>query len=192
MTPPPFALPAMLACALALAAGFELCLPLASPEVPPPVQVRLAPPPAATVSAGTNAWSAVILQRPLFRPDRRKLALADEAQAAAPPPLPRLSAIVITAAGATAIFAGDDGTSVPVRVGGLIDGDRVAAIGPAEVAIIDSGARKILKPQFAPGGPADATAAAPPDATAAAANATAAVPPSLSPLVLLRNRLDNY
>ncbi len=146
-------LPAVLAGALALTALIELVTPMAAPSVPSPA--RIVPPsvpPAADVAAAAAGWSATILQRPLFRPDRRPLA----PDAAAATPLPRLSAIVITAAGRSAIFTGDDGKAVVVPVGGLIDGDRITAIGPGQVTIDGSDGTKILRPQFAPNAQPDA------------------------------------
>jgi general secretion pathway protein N len=153
MTLPPFAKPAMLAAALALAAAAELCTPLPLPPMPPPI--RISPATAAQeadLSAAAGSWSDTILQRPLFRPDRRPLAH----DAAVITPLPRLSAIVITASGGAAIFSGDDGKAVTVNAGGVIDGYRVETIGPGEVNITGPAGNRTLHPQFAPGTQQDA------------------------------------
>jgi general secretion pathway protein N len=153
---PRFALPAALAAVFALTAGAEICTPLAAPGLATPIRIApAAATPAADPSAGAGAWSAAILQRPLFRPDRRPL--APDAMVAAP--LPRLSAIVITAAGRTAIFTGDDGSAVAVAVGGMIDGQRIETIDPGGVKITGPAGSQTLRPQFAP--PAQPDAAVP-------------------------------
>jgi general secretion pathway protein N len=160
MTLPPFALPAALAAALALTAMAELCAPLTAPDMAPPI--RIAPAAAAPVgdlAAEAAAWSATILQRPIFRPDRRPLA----PDAAAALPLPRLSAIVITAAGRTAIFSGDDGKSTAIQAGGVIDGYRVDSISPGEVKLTGPAGSKTLRPQFDPDAPPAAAAPSVPD-----------------------------
>jgi len=147
MTLPPSALSAILAAALGLTAAAELCTPLPSPQSTPLIgDPPTAAAPAAALSASVQAWSAVILQRPLFRPDRRPLAPA----AAVAAPLPRLSAIIITAKGGAAIFSGDDGKAVAVTAGGVIDGYRIATIGPGEVKITGPAGDRTLHPQFAP------------------------------------------
>lgn len=155
MTLPPYALPASLAAALGLTALAELCTPLPSPQLPRPVRIS---PAAAAADTGhlaaAAAWTAVILGRPLFRPDRQPLA----PDAAVTIPLPRLSAIVITAAGSAAIFSGDDGKAVSVAAGGMIYGYRVTAIGPGEVNIIGHGDSETLHPQFSPATPSGTAA----------------------------------
>lgn len=147
MTLPPLALAVLLAAVLAATAVVELCSPLPGPDFAPPIRITpAASATAADVSAAAAAWSAAILQRPLFRPDRRPLA----PDAAVAVPLPRLSAIVISATGGTAIFSGDDGTAVAVGVGGMIDGYHVAAITPGEVRLTGAEGSRIVHPQFAP------------------------------------------
>jgi general secretion pathway protein N len=153
MTLPPVALPAALAAVFALIAAAELLTPLASPGAAPTIRmVAATAAPAADASAGSESWSAAILARPLFRPDRRPLA----PDAAVKAPLPRLSAIVITAAGRTAIFSTDDGKSTAVAAGGLIDGYRIQTIGPGEVSLTGPDGSKTLRPQFAPDAPTGA------------------------------------
>jgi len=118
---------------------------------------------AATAAQGEGAslaasWAAAILARPLFRPDRRPLEAAPVAQAA----MPRLTAIVITAAGASAIFVGDDGTAVAVKAGGQVDGQTVKSIAASGVTLGGPGGVTILRPQFgaAVGAPAAGAPAA--------------------------------
>jgi len=144
---PPSALSAMLVAALGLTTAVELCSPLPSPQSPPLTgDPPAAAAPAADLSASVQAWSAAILQRPLFRPDRRPLA----PDAAVTATLPRLSAIIISSTGGAAIFSGDDGKAIAVTAGGVIDGYRIATIGPGEVKITGPAGDRTLHPQFAP------------------------------------------
>ncbi len=155
--------PAGLAAALALLAAAEL---LTGPGAAPP----LAAPALQTVVASavdpaafTGQWSQVILARPLVRPDRRPLA----AVAAAAPPvddtLPRLAAIIITAGGRTAVFAGADGTPTAVSVGGTIGAYQLRAIAPDRVSLDGPDGAVTVHPQFAGASGPGATAGGPVD-----------------------------
>lgn len=137
----------MIPAALAAALGFAmLAEDLAPGEVTPlAVPVR---PPLATAGLADPAdlvakWSATILARPVFRPDRRPLSAAPQTAAA----LPRLTAIVVTASGSIAIFAGNDGKALVVGTGGAVAGYKVDKIGAGNVEIDGPGGRKILHPQ---------------------------------------------
>jgi hypothetical protein len=133
----------------------ELLVGQAAPAPgPTPMPVVLAPPAAANVvSAALSAqWSAAILARPLFRATRRPLPPA--AVATADVSLPRLSAIVITAAGSSAIFITDDGTAAVVATGGRIGAYTVLKIEPDMVRLVGPSGIINARPQFA-------TAAAP-------------------------------
>lgn len=147
---PGFAWQAALAAGLALTATAELLAPPPAPDILPAIQIAPAAQANADPAPDAASWANIILARPLFRPDRRPLA-PDAATAA---PLPRLSAIVITAAGATAIFSGDDGKSIAVPPGGMIAGYRVATITAGAVQILGPAGGQTLHPQFAPSGQA--------------------------------------
>jgi general secretion pathway protein N len=144
----PFALPAALASCLALLAAAELLAPPAPPPDAPPVRIDFSAPQGSSLDAGLPGWTATILARPLFRPDRRPLAAA----AAPTAPLPRLTAIVVTQAGAIAIFDGG-GKPIAAAAGGEVDGYRIARIFPDRVVIDSPSGGLVLRPQFANGMP---------------------------------------
>jgi general secretion pathway protein N len=140
-----------------------VALPGAPPTAPLPAPAL----PAAPVrppAADLTAWTAAILARPLFRSDRRALAAAAGPAAA----LPRLSAIVVTAAGALAIFSPADGSApVTAGTGSAVDGYKLVRISPDDVTLRGpDGVERTVVPQFA----------------APAAPATPAAPPIMPPL----------
>jgi general secretion pathway protein N len=139
--------PAWLACVLALAVALEIAAPAPDLTINAPapagVAVATAPPALAAIDAGT--WQASILARPLFRPDRRPLSAAPEPSEA----MKRLTAIVMTASGSAAIFAGDDGKPIIVTVGGEVNGLKIVAIGPDNVVLTGPSGRLVLQPKFA-------------------------------------------
>jgi hypothetical protein len=118
---------------------------------------RAAPaPPAAPAQAPamdrSEEWVATILARPLFSPDRR--APLDEAQssATAPDVLPRLTGVLVSPAGKTAIFANPiGGKPIALREGGRIGGFTVQAIEAGQVTLTGPEGAKVLRPTFEPG-----------------------------------------
>jgi hypothetical protein len=108
------------------------------------------------------AWSATLLARPLFAPDRRPVPVA-----ASPVPhemaLPRLSGIVLSPGLHLAIFEGDHTTpAIVVADGGVINGWTVATIAADSVTLARDGSQSVtLRPRFA-GGMAAANAPPPP------------------------------
>ncbi len=90
------------------------------------------------------AMVSSVLRRPLFRADRRP---APAAVPDAPPPLPRLSGIVVTASARRAIFAdGRDGKPAVVAEGESFGPLRVARIGAQEVVMIGPDGVRVLRP----------------------------------------------
>ncbi len=93
-------------------------------------------------------WIATALARPLFSPDRRP-----------PPPgggpglaeIPRLSGILVTPAGRSAIFA-PAGASKPVVAteGTTLGAYVVKSIGPDEVTVVGPSGPRLLHPAFDP------------------------------------------
>jgi len=162
------ALLAMILLAECLAPGDEM------PQLPAPHPSTAAAAATSAAASLAGAWSDTILARPLFRPDRRPL----QAAPAAPEEMPRLSAIVITAAGASAIFVGDDGTAMTVKPGGLVDGQVVKSITAGAVTLTGLGGLTILRPQFGAG--QDAAQTAP---QASAPDFTSELPPSGTPAI---------
>ena len=134
--------------ALTLAAliGWELTPPpapaapaaWAGPAVPSP-----APLPGATAGEGSATAAASTLRRPLFRADRRPAPAA----VPNPPPLPRLTGIVVTAFARRAIFAGGgDGKPVVAAEGENVGPVWVARIGIQEVVIVGPEGAHVLRP----------------------------------------------
>jgi len=140
--------PAGLAALLGVIALAEILAPAdGAPAVPAARAAAAAAP--ADMTGFAAAWSDTILARPIFRPDRRPMDVA----AAAPAAMPRLSAIVITAAGAAAIFVADGGTVLTVREGGKVAGQLVKSIAAGTVMLSGPDGISTLRPQYsaAPG-----------------------------------------
>ncbi len=147
--------PLVLAGVLVIAAAAELLAPAADvTSAAAPVSITGAGAAALVSASDTGTWQNAILARPLFRPDRKPLTAAPAMVAAA---LPRLTAIVMTAAGASAIFDGDDGKPVIVVTGGNVAGYKIQSISPDRVELAGPDGRTVLRPQFA--SPAAAAAA---------------------------------
>jgi hypothetical protein len=175
-----------IASALALLAAGEWLAPNAA--TPAITAVTAGAPAAAGVTLNTAStapqWSATMLARPLFRQDRRPLALA--VADATVVPLPRLSAIIVTTTGAAAIF--DDGSGKPLvlRAGGAVAGYIVKQVGPDGVDLASAAGDKTLRPKYEPdggGGTVDVTA----DAAQAPAAAGPAAPVIMTPAPWRRN-----
>ena len=141
---------------------------------PAAVEAGAPPPPPGNLQAQVDA----ILARPLFRIGRRP-PLAGVAQtAAAPVPLPRLTAVLVSGTRKSLIFAGGtDGKPVVVPEGGRIGLYVVQSIGAGQATLLGPEGARTVRPSFgaAPGGAPGA----------AAVQASAPVQPSI--LDLLRN-----
>jgi hypothetical protein len=93
---------------------------------------------------------ATILGRPLFSPDRRPMEVEGEADAG----LGRLTGVMVTEAGKTAIFAGSANEKpLVVREGAHIGRYVIASINADGVTIIGSGGQRVLHPSFDPSPP---------------------------------------
>ncbi len=130
----------------------------------------------AAVPTGPNReWIAQSLARPLFAPDRRP---APEAAGPGLSGPPRLTGIMITPAGRSAIFVAGERQLV-VQVGGVIGAFTVRDIAEQQVMLTGPSGPLVLRPSFgADGAPTGAAAG-----TAAAFNADVAP----SGLDILRN-----
>lgn len=149
----PYARPAL--------AGLLLMLFAAEWLIPGPAApgARLAPAiPTAVADAAADAaigqWGDTALARPLFSPSRRPAAQAGTDTDGS---LPRLSAIIITAGGKSAVFAADGQKPQVVAEGGEIGGYRLQSIAPDKVDMLGPDGAITLRPQFST--PAAATAA---------------------------------
>lgn len=137
--------------------------------------------PAGATAAGApgpnREWITQSLARPLFSPDRRPAPDAAGAGLSGPP---RLTGIMITPGGRSAIFAAGERQLV-VQLGGAIGAFTVQEIAEQQVLLSGPGGPLMLRPSFSPdGAPSGARAAA---GTAAAFNADVAP----SGLDILRN-----
>ncbi len=114
-------------------------------------RIAAAPPPSPVPPAAqAQSWSATILARPLFYPSRRPPA-ATAAAATESAGLPRLSAVLVSDAGSTAIFAGP-GADKPViaHVGDTLGAYRVSTISAGQVTLAGPNGQSTLRPSFDP------------------------------------------
>jgi len=139
-------IPAALAAALGLSALAEILAPGADAPFAAPVRPPLAAAGDADPAGMATSWSATILARPVFRPDRKPLSAAPPAATV----LPRLTAIVVTAAGSVAIFTGDDGKALVLSTGGDVAGYKVTKIGADSVELAGLSGTQILRPRRSP------------------------------------------
>lgn len=118
----------------------------------PPARVATLPaaptPPAA--NNHTQEWVETILARPLFAPNRRPPANAPAAPAAAAPPLPRVTGILIDGNSRNVIFANPGGRPVVVPEGGSMNGFRVQSIETGQVILSGPDGPRTLRPSFDP------------------------------------------
>jgi general secretion pathway protein N len=128
-----------------------------------------AAPAGVSVTDVDNLHVATILARPLFSPDRRPLETGGEAEAGPG----RLTGVMVTSTGKTAIFAGPaNGRPLAVREGEHVGRDIIASISADAVTIVGSGGQRILHPSFDPN---------PPPRPAAAAQTAPGGPPRFQP-----------
>ena len=141
--------------ALAATAAALALAPMPAPQVAP-VPAR-ALPAADPHRARPAAAMAQILARPLFRPDRRPVAVAAGTAATS---MPRLSGILRGDAVRLAIFAAPSGKPVLLGEGAHLGGYRIVRIGRRAVLLEGPRGRLRLVPRFA-----HETGAAPPATT---------------------------
>jgi len=105
--------------------------------------------PATRPADNVSQWLGSTLARPLFSSDRRPAPDATVRVAGAPGPLPRLTGVVISPAGAFAIFAGiDGGRPSVVGKGDLIGGAVVEGILAGQVTLGGRDGVVLLRPIF--------------------------------------------
>jgi general secretion pathway protein N len=131
----------------------------AQPPAPPHRPIALLPP-VASPPPGGDATGAIttILARPLFRPDRRPVAVAARGDRT----LPRLSGILIGPSLRLAMFTPAAGPTRLVKQGDRIGAYRVSTIAATAVTLTAPGVRLVLTPHFA-GTPDAPPPSAPPD-----------------------------
>lgn len=144
-----------------------------STDTVPPARSPFAAPPAAVVSEHLAGWSAALLVRPLFSPDRRPPRGAP-VRPAAHVDLPRLAGIILGPLSRKAIFAPAGTRPIVVGEGERIDGGwTVGRIATDAVTLTGPGGAQVVRPSF------DRVQHPPPPAPSAPAR-----PPTLLPLLL--------
>ena len=148
----PFMTLAALAAVFSAAIGWQLVVPSGDVPAAPPratqaTTASLPPAPPAAAAAQTTAWAATTLARPLFRPDRRPAVPGASSPAAAEEPLPRLTGIMVTAEGRSAIFAGKP-QPVVLREGGRLGTFTVHTIEAGLVTLRGPDGQRELRPSF--------------------------------------------
>jgi len=128
------------------------------PPASPPPQAEASPslksPPdyqhaAAEQAQKREAWSKLVLARPLFEPSRRPPA-ASRVSTSSTLNTPRLSGIMVTPEGREVIFVGSDGKSVILHEGGSIDGYTVQTITPDQAAVTGPDGLHVVYPSLDP------------------------------------------
>jgi general secretion pathway protein N len=118
--------------------------------VPAPLQPARSPQIAASERAAQRqAWVQTALARPLFEPSRRPPVAGETAPTPAAV-LPRLSGVLVSAAGRQVIFAGSDGKPAVLSEGGKLDGFTVQSISIGEVTMLGPDGVHVLRPSFDP------------------------------------------
>ncbi|HQT74241.1 MAG: hypothetical protein B7Z59_13670 [Acidiphilium sp. 37-67-22] len=131
--------------ALAATAATLALAPMPAPP-PGPVAARPTPTTSPPPAAPGTAAAAQILARPLFRPDRRPVAVAADTAATG---MPRLSGILRGDAVRLAIFAAPSGKPVLLGEGAHLGGYRIARIGRRAVLLEGPRGQLRLVPRFA-------------------------------------------
>ncbi len=140
-------------CAAMLAAGVgaELLWPMQDATEAPPVPATPAAAAAILAAEPYAAWTAAMLARPLFNPDRRPVppaAVAASAPAASQQ-LPRLTGILVTPQGSHAIFAGGEGEHATIAgEGARVGAWQVLAIRAGEVQLSGPEGRRTVRPSY--------------------------------------------
>ncbi len=130
------------------AALTSVCIAEISAQPPPPPHrpIALLPPhPAPPPGGDATGAITTILARPLFRPDRRPVAVAARGDST----LPRLSGILIGPSLRLAILTPAAGPPRLVKQGGRIGAYRVSTIAATAVTLTAPGVRLVLTPHFA-------------------------------------------
>lgn len=124
------------------------------PAAPPPSRTTspnlpATPPVMPTGVERSAGWVATTLARPLFRPDRRPPAATPSGPAPAEEALPRLTGIMVSGDGRSAIFAGSP-QPIVLREGGRLGGFTVHLIESGQVTLLGPDGLREVRPSFDP------------------------------------------
>ncbi len=149
MSAAPFLFVGAMVLGLSGAVAWELAGPVHTARAPGPVRAKTEPPgPAAARPDDTPGDAVKILARPLFSPGRRPVAPNVVAEAAPPASvLPRLTGVLVTAAGKSAIFAAEPRATV-VQEGGRLGRFTVRSIRPGQVVVAGPDGLRTLQPSI--------------------------------------------
>jgi hypothetical protein len=116
----------------------------------PPVKPAAAPHVVTAASGEADArdtgdWAETILTRPLFTPGRKPPRNAPGQHIAAANGMPRLSGIMITAAGKRAIFAPEGGKPLVLAEGAALEDSTITAIRPDRVIVTGPKGELVLR-----------------------------------------------
>ncbi len=144
------AAPAGAAALLLLVLGWEW-LPGAEPVVivaPPSQHARGAASEPDSVAKDTESWAHTIVARPLFAMSRRPPKTINGHNAVAATGLPRLSGIMISAAGRRAIFMPDGGKAKTLAEGASLDDYTIRQIAADHVVLSGTKGDMVLHPVY--------------------------------------------
>ena len=150
---------------LTVGVGAEVAWPNGAKPAAPPVAQFQVDPVSGAVAEPFDAWTAAMLGRPLFSPDRRPVRVS--AAGGAPSrqdDLPRLAGILILPQGRQAIFApaGDATRSIVATEGTQVGAWKVTAISPVDVKLTGPDGTRLVRPSFANAPAAPQTIVPPP------------------------------
>jgi hypothetical protein len=156
MSGAPLMLWSCLAVGLAVTVGGEVVRSRATVDRAAPVSrvaiASKAEPAALATGAQVPRWAATALARPLFDPSRRPPgATAATTAAREAPAVPRLTGVLVSPAGKSAIFTvvGDPHPVVATE-GGRVSGFVVRSIGAGEATLVGADGIRVLRPSFDP------------------------------------------
>lgn len=114
----------------------------------PPRAATVQPPATAPVEDHLSNWTAAVLGRPLFSPDRRPAAMSVADAGAELAGLPRLTGILVGPFGRRVIFAAPGGKPIVVGEGDRVATYRITGIDTEQVHLIGPQGARVMRPRF--------------------------------------------
>lgn len=151
----------IVAALLAAGVGAEFVWPRLPKPAPVPVSRTASEAAKTTPADPVGVWTAAILARPLFNPDRRPTAVTAAEPTRTQQEPPRLTGILVTPQGSRAIFAAAEGERGTIVGEGMRLGAwQVVAIRSGEVQLSGPDGGRIMRPSYS-NAPASSTPVAP-------------------------------